>query len=91
VYSVEEDEADVDRPDRVEGHLPGGNVFIEWDRAADDTVASTRIEASRTPHDRGLSDLVGELSTRSDEFRVACAFMQAGVKRLRHPMSASST
>ncbi|SNT65454.1 hypothetical protein SAMN05421812_1237 [Asanoa hainanensis] len=28
-----------------------------------------RTEAGRNPYDRGLSDLVGELSTRSDQFR----------------------
>jgi hypothetical protein len=32
-------------------------------------VAILRTEAGRDPHDKGLHDLVGELSTRSDEFR----------------------
>ena len=27
------------------------------------------VEAGRNPYDRGLTDLVGELSTRSEEFR----------------------
>ena len=43
--------------------------FLDWERAADDTVAMLRAEAGRDPHDRNLSDLVGELSTRSDDFR----------------------
>lgn len=40
-----------------------------WDEAANTTVAMLRTEAGRNPYDRGLSDLVGELSTRSDMLR----------------------
>jgi transcriptional regulator with XRE-family HTH domain len=43
--------------------------YPDWSGAADITVAILRTEAGRDPHDRGLQDLVGELSTRSDEFR----------------------
>ncbi len=43
--------------------------FPEWDLAADMSVANLRTAAGRTPHDRNLHDLVGELSTRSEEFR----------------------
>lgn len=43
--------------------------YPNWDAAADATVAILRGEAGRDPHDKGLHDLVGELSTRSDEFR----------------------
>jgi hypothetical protein len=32
-------------------------------------VAMLRTSAGRDPHDKQLHDLVGELSTRSDEFR----------------------
>jgi transcriptional regulator with XRE-family HTH domain len=42
--------------------------FLDWERAADDVVAILRSEAGRNPFDRSLSDLVGELSTHSDEF-----------------------
>ena len=45
------------------------DFYVEWDRAAKDCVAIFRLEAGRTPHDRDLSDLVGELSTQSEEFR----------------------
>jgi MmyB-like transcription regulator ligand binding domain len=46
---------------------------------------------SRDPYDRQLSDLIGELSTRSDEFRVRWAahdvrIHTTGVKRLHHPV-----
>jgi hypothetical protein len=42
--------------------------FLDWDHVADDLVGSLRVQVGRDPRDKGLSDLVGELSTRSDEF-----------------------
>jgi transcriptional regulator with XRE-family HTH domain len=45
------------------------SLYADWQTVARDTVASLRIEAGRNPYDRGLTDLVGELSTRSDAFR----------------------
>jgi hypothetical protein len=39
----------------------------------DDVVVTLRIEAGRNPLDRELSDLVGELATRSDAFRTRWA------------------
>lgn len=67
------------------------SLFREWDVVADDTVALLRAEAGRDPFDRALSGLVGELSTRSDEFRVRWAshdvrIHNTGTKRLRHPV-----
>jgi transcriptional regulator with XRE-family HTH domain len=43
--------------------------YPDWERAADTAVANLRTAAGRSPHDKALHDLVGELSTRSDEFR----------------------
>src|SRR3954452_14134946 len=65
--------------------------YVDWDRAASDTVAVLRAEAARDPDDRDLSDLVGELSTKSEEFRTLWAahnvrLHNAGVKRLHHPV-----
>jgi transcriptional regulator with XRE-family HTH domain len=65
--------------------------FVEWERAAKDLVAALRSEAGRNPYDRALSDLVGELSTRSEPFRKWWAahnvrYHQTGSKRLRHPV-----
>jgi transcriptional regulator with XRE-family HTH domain len=62
-----------------------------WEEAADITVALLRVTAGRDPYDRELSDLIGQLSTRSDEFRVRWASHdvrshRAGAKRLRHPV-----
>ena len=50
-----------------------------------------RTEAGRDPHDRNLTDLVGELSTRSDDFRTRWAAHnvrahQTGAKRYHHPV-----
>src|SRR3954454_6491793 len=45
------------------------DFYPEWDRVATELVAHLRSEAGRNPYDRQLSDLIGELSMRSDEFR----------------------
>jgi hypothetical protein len=54
-------------------------------------VAILRAEAGRDPYDKRLSDLVGERSTRSEEFRVRWAahnvkFHRTGAKKLHHPI-----
>lgn len=64
--------------------------FADWDRTADDAVAALRGEAGRTPYDRALTDLVGELATRSAAFRTRWAshdvrHHRSGTKHLRHP------
>jgi transcriptional regulator with XRE-family HTH domain len=43
--------------------------YPDWNLAADMLVANLRTAAGVDPHDKGLHDLVGELSTRSDDFR----------------------
>jgi hypothetical protein len=65
--------------------------FVDWATIANDTVGILRAEAGRDPYDKRLSDLIGELSTRSDEFRVRWAahnvkLHRTGVKRFRHPV-----
>ena len=65
--------------------------YAEWDRVASDVVAILRAEAGRDPYDRDLSDLVGELSTRSELFRTLWAAHDVrthdtGVKRVHHPL-----
>ena len=54
-------------------------------------MAILRTEAGRDPYDRGLTDLVGELSTRSEEFRTRWAahnvrLHYTGRKHFRHPV-----
>jgi len=70
---------------------PRGRDFApDWDRAANECVASLRAAVGRDPHDRQLSDLVGELSSRSDEFRLRWAAHnvyqhRSGSKRIHLP------
>jgi transcriptional regulator with XRE-family HTH domain len=66
-------------------------LFADWERAAKDSVALLRAEAGRSPLDRDLSDLVGELSTQSEEFRGHWATHNVrlhtkGEKRFNHPV-----
>ncbi|KAA1423564.1 helix-turn-helix domain-containing protein [Mumia zhuanghuii] len=66
-------------------------VFRDWEMVANDTVAILRAEAGRDPYDKKLSALVGELSTRSEDFRVRWAahdvrIHNTGIKKLRHPV-----
>jgi hypothetical protein len=44
-------------------------LYPDWDYTAHVTVANLRTAAGQDPHDKALQDLVGELSTRSNEFR----------------------
>jgi transcriptional regulator with XRE-family HTH domain len=65
--------------------------FIDWDESADASVAVLRAEAGRNPHDQDLTNLIGELSTQSEEFRVRWArhdvgTHDTGIKRLHHPI-----
>ncbi len=71
---------------------PGAREFYaDWERAASDVVAILRTAAGRDPYDRDLSDLVGELSTQSAEFRTRWAahnvrFHDTGSKDFHHPV-----
>lgn len=42
--------------------------FLDWDEVADGTVGALRTEAGRHPLDKPLTDLIGELTTRSHPF-----------------------
>lgn len=65
------------------------DFYVDWERLAGDIVALLRAEAGRDPYDRALTDLVGELSTRSGMFRTLWAahnvrLHRSGVKHLHH-------
>ena len=65
--------------------------FLDWATAANDMVAALRAEAGSNPYDRELSDLVGELTTRSEEFATRWAaqnvrFHRSGLKDIHHPV-----
>ena len=47
--------------------------YLDWETNMRDSVAALHGEAGRNPYDRALSDLIGLLSTRSEEFRVQWA------------------
>ncbi|WP_318199666.1 helix-turn-helix transcriptional regulator [Streptomyces sp. SCL15-4] len=63
--------------------------YPDWEQAADIAVSILRTEAGRNPRDKGLHDLVGELSTRSDDFRTRWGAHDVrhhgtGTKRFHH-------
>ena len=65
--------------------------YPDWDAAARNTAEILRAAAGRDPHDRELSDLVGELATQSQEFRTHWAahnvrFHASAIKLLHHPV-----
>ncbi len=67
------------------------DFYTDWERAASTNVAILRREAGRHPHDKGIAELVGEISMRSDEFRSRWAAHNvrrhyAGTKFFQHPV-----
>lgn len=70
--------------------------YPDWDAVADQSVATLRAEVGRNPHDRALSDLIGELSTRGNTFdrrwaRHEVRRHRAGAKRITHPLVGDMT
>lgn len=70
---------------------PAAQIFFpDWDQNASDVVATLRSYAGQNPLDKKLTDLIGELVTRSDTFRHRWSkhdvrHHRAGIKRIRHP------
>ena len=67
------------------------DYYLDWSTVGADIVAILRAEAGRAPYDQGLTELVGELSTRSELFRTLWAAHNvrthdSGVKHIRHPL-----
>ncbi|GAB2454667.1 transcriptional regulator with XRE-family HTH domain [Conyzicola lurida] len=74
-------------------HLdPRAKLFYpEWDDVAAMSAAMLRVAAARGPYNRDLSDLIGELATRSEHFRVLWASHdvhehRTGLKKIHHPV-----
>ena len=68
------------------------DFFPQWDEVARASVAGLRAEAGRNPFDQGLTDLVGQLSTRSEEFRTWWATYNVkphvtATKTMHHPVA----
>ncbi|GER23757.1 transcriptional regulator [Zafaria cholistanensis] len=67
------------------------DFYPDWGFFADVCVEILRTEAGRAPRDKDLHDLVGELSTRSAEFRTRWGAHNVrqhgtGTKHFRHPI-----
>jgi len=67
------------------------DFYQDWASAANVTVALLRAEAGRRPQDTQLRELVGELSTVSEEFRIRWAAHDVrihhnGTKQFHHPV-----
>ncbi|MFD5625266.1 helix-turn-helix transcriptional regulator [Streptomyces sp. NPDC127072] len=65
--------------------------YADWEHMARFAVGALRIEAGKNPYDRDLSNLIGELSTRSEAFRVMWGSQDVHVfrqttKRFNHPV-----
>lgn len=65
--------------------------YPDWQRAADVNVQILRRDAGRSPFDKELSGLIGELCVRSDEFRTLWGAHDvrrhySGAKQFRHPV-----
>jgi hypothetical protein len=65
--------------------------YVDYERIGRAVVGALRVEAVRNPYDRELSNLIGELSTRGDVFRVLWGtqdmhVFRDGKKRFRHPV-----
>ena len=72
------------------------NFFPDWQKSAEDAVSILRMAAVKDPYDRALTDLIGELSTRSEDFRQMWARHnigrnQIGQKHFFHPIVGALT
>ncbi|MCW2878382.1 MAG: family transcriptional regulator [Sphaerisporangium sp.] len=71
-------------------HPGGRDFFPNWEESLNTTVSLLRTEAGRAPHDTDLTGLIGELVTRSEDFRTAWAkhnvrLHHTGRKPFHHP------
>jgi transcriptional regulator with XRE-family HTH domain len=67
------------------------DFYPDWNRAASDTVTQLRAEVGRNPDDRELTELMGELTTRSQQFSTLWAthdvrWHTTGTKQYHHPV-----
>jgi len=68
-----------------------GDYYPDHDGALAIAVALLRAETGRNPHDPGLTELIGELATRSEAFRTRWAahdvrIHRGGIKTFNHPV-----
>ena len=71
---------------------PAARDYVpDYDASCATSVQLLRAEAGRDPHNRNLTDLVGELCSRSDDFRTRWGAHdvrthRTGAKKFRHPV-----
>jgi hypothetical protein len=68
-----------------------GTFYRDWESVKRNTVALLRTAAGSDPHDQSLINLIGQLSTQSEDFRQLWAAhnvlrYRAGTKRYHHPI-----
>jgi hypothetical protein len=78
-------------PDSASSPTQAREFYPDWQEVAGATVAVLRGEGGRDPYNRGLSDLIGELATRSEDFCIRWAahdvrLHETGTKHFRHPV-----
>jgi transcriptional regulator with XRE-family HTH domain len=71
-------------------------LFPDWQAKAADVVGQLRLDAGQHPDDPLLTELVGQLSVKSDDFRALWAAHDVkrkthGTMRLRHPLAGELT
>nr|WSX76248.1 helix-turn-helix transcriptional regulator [Streptomyces sp. NBC_00899] len=91
VHDFAGDTAGRNMPRRVFLDPQATDIYPDWPAVAAETVAYLRYHAGRHPDDRRLTELVGELSMKSEPFRRLWADHLVrektyGVKRLIHPV-----
>jgi transcriptional regulator with XRE-family HTH domain len=67
------------------------DFYPDWNRAAADSVSLLRAEVGRNPDDRHTTELIGELTTRSERFSALWAthdvrWHTSGTKLFHHPV-----
>jgi transcriptional regulator with XRE-family HTH domain len=67
------------------------DYYPDYDGALSTAVALLRTEAGRAPHEKDLTELIGELATRSEAFRTRWGTHdvrthRTGVKKFNHPV-----
>lgn len=66
------------------------DFWVDWEFQGAEVVGALRAAAGRDPYDKDLTDLIGELVTRSDRFRTWWGSHdvfnhRGGTKRINHP------
>ncbi|BCJ69426.1 helix-turn-helix transcriptional regulator [Polymorphospora rubra] len=67
------------------------DFYPDFNASAGSNVQLLRAEGARNPHDKGFTDLIGELCTRSEDFRIRWASHDVrlhhnGIKLFHHPI-----